>query len=136
MDAISTPPRSIVREVATAGRWRDSHLGTRILQQLCRELLLLESSDWPFLITTGAARDYAEARFVTHNDQFAELKAIWQTLDLGGSLTAEQGTRLEEIELRDSIFPDIDPAHWSRRRPRHPLLGGWSALESSARAES
>jgi 1,4-alpha-glucan branching enzyme len=48
------------------------------VQQLCRELLLLESSDWQFLITTGAARDYAEMRFLTHNDQFLELKTIWQ----------------------------------------------------------
>ena len=50
------PAELYVREVATAGVWRDSELGTRIVQQLCRELLLLESSDWQFLITTGAAR--------------------------------------------------------------------------------
>src|SRR5262249_51687377 len=32
----------------------------RVLTQATRELLLLEASDWQFLITTGAARDYAE----------------------------------------------------------------------------
>ena len=100
------------REVCSAGLWYDSPLGKRILQQLCRELLLLESSDWQFLITTGAARDYAEIRFLTHNDQFNDVKAIWKTFQSTNSITPEQDTRLAEIELRDSIFPDIDPANW------------------------
>ena len=102
-----------LRDLATAGTWRTSELATRILQQLCRELLLLESSDWQFLITTAAARDYAEARFLTHNDQFNELKSIWQAFEANGSLTPEQQTRLDEINLRDGIFPDVDPALWA-----------------------
>ena len=107
------PAELYLRDLATAGRWRASELGTRILQQLCRELLLLESSDWQFLITTGAARDYAESRFVTHNDQFNELAAMAQALDANGFLSLEQQTRLSEIETRDNIFPEIDPDLWS-----------------------
>ncbi len=107
------PAELYVREIATAGHWRDSDLGARIVRQLCRELLLLESSDWQFLITTGAARDYAEARFLTHKDQFAELKAIWEAFEAGSSLTPEQQNRLNEISDRDGIFPDIDPAFWA-----------------------
>ncbi len=30
-----------------------------VLEQAAREMLLLESSDWPFLVTTGPAREYA-----------------------------------------------------------------------------
>ena len=101
------------REVATAGRWRESPLGMRIAQQLCRELLLLESSDWQFLVTTGAARDYAETRFTTHNDQFNEVKTIWQTFEANGSLTVAQEARLNEIERRDNVFADIDPGTWA-----------------------
>jgi 1,4-alpha-glucan branching enzyme len=107
------PAELYVREVSTTGQWRDSELGTRIVQQLCRELLLLESSDWQFLITTGAARDYAESRFLTHNDQFLELKSIWQAFEHDGALNEYMTARLAEIEHRDSIFPDIDPAHWA-----------------------
>jgi 1,4-alpha-glucan branching enzyme len=107
------PAEIYVREAVTAGRWRDSALGKRILQQLCRELLLLESSDWQFLITTGAARDYAEIRFLTHNDQFNEIKTFWQTFDASGDLTGAQEGRLAEIELRDNIFPGIDPSLWA-----------------------
>jgi 1,4-alpha-glucan branching enzyme len=101
------------REVCTAGRWRESELATRIVQQLCRELLLLESSDWQFLITTGAARDYAELRFHTHNDQFLEIQSIWQAYEATGSLDDHRHARLSAIHLRDGIFPDIDPACWA-----------------------
>jgi 1,4-alpha-glucan branching enzyme len=106
------PAELYTREVCTAGDWRSSALGTRIMQQLCRELLLLESSDWQFLITTGAARDYAEVRFLTHNDQFNEVKAFWQAYEANGALEEAQERRLAEIETRDSIFPDIDPGLW------------------------
>ncbi len=106
------PAELYTRAVCTRGKWRDSALGLRIVRQLCRELLLLESSDWQFLITTGAARDYAEVRFLTHNDQFNELKGFWTAFESTSILAAEQEKRLAEIELRDSIFPDIDPGLW------------------------
>jgi 1,4-alpha-glucan branching enzyme len=106
------PAELYTRDVCTDGYWRDSALGTRIAKQLCRELLLLESSDWQFLITTGAARDYAEIRFLTHKDQFNEIKTIWQTFESTGALTIAQEARLAEIERRDNVFPDIDPNLW------------------------
>jgi 1,4-alpha-glucan branching enzyme len=107
------PAELYAREVCTAGVWRKSELGKRIVQQLCRELLLLESSDWQFLITTGAARDYAEMRFLTHNDQFLELKTMWEAFERDGSLDEPMLSRLDEIEQRDRIFPDIDPSFWA-----------------------
>ena len=107
------PAEIYTREACTASLERNAALGQRILQQLCRELLLLESSDWQFLITTGAARDYAEIRFLTHNDQFNEIKSIWKTFESTDAITPEQDTRLAEIERRDSIFPDINPANWA-----------------------
>ncbi len=107
------PAELYTREVCTSGDWRSSPLSRRILQQLCRELMLLESSDWQFLITTGAARDYAEIRFLTHNDQFNAVKDIWQSFETQGSITPEQERRLSEIELRDGIFPHIDPGLWA-----------------------
>jgi 1,4-alpha-glucan branching enzyme len=111
------------RDVCTSTKWHTSELGTRIAQQLCRELLLLESSDWQFLITTGAARDYADSRFLTHNDQFRALKSIWQAFEADGALSNHMYSRLAAIEQRDAIFPDIDPALWStgaHASPPHP----------------
>ncbi|HEX2917506.1 MAG TPA: 1,4-alpha-glucan branching protein domain-containing protein [Edaphobacter sp.] len=125
------PAELFTREVATGGTWRTSELGGRIARQLCRELLLLESSDWQFLITTGAARDYAEARFTTHNDQFNEVKAIWESFAANGQLTATEDSRLAEIERRDNVFPDVDPGLWAAgakeekhvRQPERPDIG-------------
>ena len=107
------PAEIYVREVCTAGNWQETPLGTRIVQQMCRELLLLESSDWQFLITTGAARDYAELRFLTHNEQFIDLKTMWEAFELDGTLNEYQSNRLVAIEERDGVFPDIDPSLWA-----------------------
>jgi 1,4-alpha-glucan branching enzyme len=106
------PAELHTRDICTAGHWRTSPLGLRIAKQLCRELLLLESSDWQFLITTGAARDYAEIRFLTHNDQFNEIRAIYQAFESTGIIQPEQETRLAAIELRDGVFQNIDPGLW------------------------
>ena len=106
------PAEIYIREICTAGKWRDSPIGSRIIKQLCRELMLLESSDWQFLITTGAARDYAESRFLTHNDQFNELKGYYWSFDTYGSILPEHEDRLAELEQRDNIFPDLDPSLW------------------------
>ena len=107
------PAELYTRDVASGSLWRKSELGLRIAKQLCRELLLLESSDWQFLVTTGAARDYAEMRFTTHSDQFNEVKAIWETFAGSGRVTVAQEARLDEIERRDGVFPDIDPGLWA-----------------------
>ena len=123
------PAELYLREVCTTNLWNDgvpnqtpaNRTAERIVKQLCRELLLLESSDWQFLITTGAARDYAELRFETHNDQFNELKSIWQHYETNHAITPEQESRLAAIEERDSIFPDIDPTLWATgSRQHHP----------------
>ncbi len=107
------PAERAVRAICTGELWRSSPSATEIVQQLCRELLLLESSDWQFLITTGAARDYAELRFRTHLEQFAALQDIWSAFESTGRLTPEQERRLSEIQARDSIFPDLDPSFWA-----------------------
>ena len=104
-----------MRAIAGDERWRDGGVGERIVKQMVRELLLLESSDWPFLITTGAARDYAEMRFVTHLDMFHEIDRMWQEFVIAGHLREEPAARLREIESRDNIFPDVDPGLWAKR---------------------
>ncbi len=104
-----------LREVCTEGSWRDGALGERIVKQLCRELLLLESSDWPFLITTGAARDYAERRFQGHVESFGTLLHIWHEFEAQGrQLTDEQLRQLQFNEQTDNIFADVNPEFWVR----------------------
>lgn len=108
------PAEIAVREICSAGVWRGSELGTRIVKQMCRELLLLEASDWQFLITTGAARDYAELRFATHHTQFQAVKRIFEAFVETSKIGREDEEKLAAIEGRDSVFTDIDPEFWMR----------------------
>jgi 1,4-alpha-glucan branching enzyme len=75
-----------------------------LLNQVARELLLLESSDWPFLITTGQAKEYATERFMEHLDRFTKLADAAQA----GQLSDETRAFLRTIEEQDNPFPAID----------------------------
>ncbi|MEO6964715.1 MAG: 1,4-alpha-glucan branching protein domain-containing protein [Acidobacteriaceae bacterium] len=109
------PAEVAVRDAATSDRWKDNPQGERILKQLCRELLLLESSDWQFLITTEAARDYAEERFHEHLASFNAIEKMWQLHRDGGFLSQEDDSNLTKIEIQDSVFGHVDPNLWARQ---------------------
>ncbi|MDP8207555.1 MAG: DUF1957 domain-containing protein [Candidatus Electryonea clarkiae] len=83
-----------------------------ILAQLGRELLLLESSDWQFLISTKSARDYAELRFNQHSQDFTFLHTLLEKISNGEEKTAEEWERYQAICQRDSLFADLDPNYW------------------------
>ena len=85
----------------------------RVLAQASRELLLLEASDWQFLITTGSARDYAERRVAEHYADFKRLSEMAHTVRGGNPLSTEAAETLHRLEREDFIFPDLDPA-WAR----------------------
>jgi len=88
----------------------------RVLAQATRELLLLQSSDWQFLITTWAARDYAERRVAEHYAEFKRLSEIARTLRAGEPLAPEAADTLRRLERQDFCFPDLDPA-WALGHP-------------------
>lgn len=83
----------------------------RALRQALRELMLLQSSDWQFLITTGAARDYAERRFATHYVELKRLLDLARRTLAGAPPDEEDDLYLSVMEKRDRCFPDVD-ASW------------------------
>jgi 1,4-alpha-glucan branching enzyme len=89
----------------------------RVLAQVSRELLILQASDWQFLITTGAARDYAERRVAEHYVEFKRLSELADMLLRGEPLSAEASALLTRLEREDSCFPDVD-ASWGQAPPR------------------
>ena len=99
-------------EASRAARGQRKPIIRRILTQLARELLLLESSDWPFLITTVAAKDYAEARVKEHIEAFDRLASMLPQAR-AGTLSPEDRAWLTTIEARDSLFPDLDLKSWT-----------------------
>ena len=62
-----------------------------------RELLLLEASDWPFLVDTGQAVAYAKERYQGHAEAFFRL------------LQGVSPEELKALEERDNPFPEADP---------------------------
>jgi len=79
---------------------QDKLLG-RALAQIARENLLLQSSDWPFLITTWQAKVYATDRFNEHVERFENLA------DMVDNNSIDEGY-LKSVEDIDNCFPDID----------------------------
>ncbi|MHA1292563.1 MAG: 1,4-alpha-glucan branching protein domain-containing protein, partial [Promethearchaeota archaeon] len=80
----------------------------KILKQMARELLLLESSDWQFLITTWSARDYAENRVALHYENFNRLYHMAKTYGNGEHIDEGEWHFLGILEANDGIFKDID----------------------------
>jgi 1,4-alpha-glucan branching enzyme len=83
-------------------------LAGRALRQAARELLLAQSSDWPFILRTGTSPDYAARRVKEHLSRF---------LMLYEQLTNARFDEpwLAQIERTDNIFPNIDCRYWQRR---------------------
>lgn len=73
----------------------------RALNQAARELLLAQSSDWPFIIKTGTMVDYAKKRFIKHIDCFTHIYE-----DIKRNAINEKW--LSELEQQDNLFPNID----------------------------
>lgn len=84
-----------------------------VLNQAARELLLLQSSDWPFLVTTGQAKEYASLRFTEHVDRF---KVLADIAERGGELSIEDRTMLTGLRERDNPFADIDYRWFASRQ--------------------
>jgi len=103
--------KQMVRAVERFGHRTDSSI-QRLLRQLGRELLLLESSDWQFLISTQAAADYAGTRLLGHSHAFQRIHGYLERLAEGDTLSDQEWLYVEDIELQDQVFPKIDPRWW------------------------
>jgi 1,4-alpha-glucan branching enzyme len=77
----------------------------RILKQLVRELLLMEGSDWPFLLHTKQAKEYANQRFHNHHQRFNKL--LWAAKDLDDLKRISEHDLLEMEDI-DNPWNDID----------------------------
>ena len=83
-------------------------LAIDVATQALRELLLLESSDWQFLISTWSARDYAESRVALHYERFKTLTQICEdVLGKDQELSREQQEILRTYQLEDALFPKL-----------------------------
>ena len=92
-----------VLPVVHAGEDALARLGpadARIKAQALRELLLLQASDWPFIITCKTHVEYAERRIREHSDKLKRLVSM-------GGWNEPDPTELARIECEDPVFPEL-----------------------------
>ena len=90
-----------ITSITSSSKYRNTKLQVRALNQAARELLLAQSSDWLFIITNNTMVDYAHRRIKDHIGRFTRL---YNELNSGKI----DRKFLNEIEEKDSVFPDID----------------------------
>lgn len=73
----------------------------RLLNQMTRELLLAQSSDWAFLMTTKTAVEYSTRRTKEHISNFIKLLDMLEENNTDDSF-------LGNIEYKNSIFQGLD----------------------------
>lgn len=79
----------------------ETGLKRRALNQAAREILLSQSSDWPFIMNARTVVPYATSRVREH---LANFNRIYDALS-GGQMGTEWLTRLEK---KNNIFPNLD----------------------------
>jgi len=86
-----------------------------LIEQALRQLVLLQASDWQFLITTWSARDYASQRVHCHHSDFKRVAEIARKSGRGERLTEEECHYLRQLQDRDRPFAEIDPAWFAEQ---------------------
>ena len=76
------------------------NLCNRALNQAARELLIAQSSDWPFIINNNTVPEYAERRFKQHISRFWKLITETENKNVDSKW-------LGQAELFNPIFPNL-----------------------------
>jgi 1,4-alpha-glucan branching enzyme len=79
-------------------------LAGEALEQAIRELLLLESSDWPFMLRRGEVVAYAEGRVRAHHQRATRLAAI----ATGGTPSPADAAWMAEVHARDGFLAELE----------------------------
>ncbi len=94
--------KAVDRMVSAAQQFSSAEgLTKRALNQMSRELLLAQSSDWAFIMKTDTHVEYAHKRLKEHIYRFTML---WRGVK-NGNIDEKY---LQTLEAKDNIFPSID----------------------------
>lgn len=88
-------------EIAKENNNTENNLKIRVLNQSARELLLAQSSDWAFIMSTGTMVEYAQKRTKDHILRFNKLYDQIKKSQINEEF-------LSDIESKDNIFPNIN----------------------------
>jgi DNA primase len=97
--------------------WRERDEVRELLEKAGRELLLLQASDWPFVIRRGQAIDYGIKRYMLHVSRFETLVDLAEKVALDsaylGQLNEVEKHEIADADLHDVVFPTIDLNWWN-----------------------
>jgi 1,4-alpha-glucan branching enzyme len=79
-----------------------------ILVQLARELLLMQSSDWAFILHTRTSTEYAHARFRMHYHRLQHLAFLADKSAREGGLSQADWGWLDDVRHRDAFVGKAD----------------------------
>ena len=94
--------------------WRQNSEVKQLLEHAARQLVLLQASDWPFVVHTQGATDYGIQRMAGHSTNFNQAIEMAEQLAKGIALDQLQHSELAEMSMHDSIFTQIDLNWWIR----------------------
>lgn len=86
-----------------------AELERRTLNQAARELMLAQSSDWAFILSTHTMAEYAHRRVSEHLEHFEALRNMLRR----GRINEEY---LQKLEERNNLFPEMDYRLYGPRR--------------------
>src|SRR3954466_12482764 len=92
--------------------WKTNSKVREMMERAGRELLLLQASDWPFVIDSHGAVDYGIQRFGGHATQFDRATLMAEELASGQQLSELREIELKEMDSHDSVFPEIKLDWW------------------------
>jgi len=103
--------------------WARAQAGTpnpklrEILNQCARELLLIQSGDWPLLLAAlppqPEREDDARSQLAAHLESFRGLIAIAATVERGEFMSEGQRAFLDDLLARDDLFPAASFTAWA-----------------------
>jgi 1,4-alpha-glucan branching enzyme len=95
--------------------WRENTEIADLLKEAGRQLLLLQASDWPFVVSTRGAVDYGLRRIFEHAGLFDDLcngvMDLLEVPDRPQDLAVAEA--IARSKSHDGVFPDLDLAWWA-----------------------
>ncbi len=92
--------------------WQTSEAVAEHLARAGRELLLLQASDWPFVVHSYGAVDYGIQRFSGHATQFHRAVDMAEDAAKGKELSEVQKVEIADMDLHDGVFGEIELGWW------------------------
>ncbi len=94
--------------------WKTDEAVRALMEKAARQLLLLQASDWPFVIHTGGAVDYGIQRIAGHSTRFNRLIDIIESVAAGKEMSELERVEVADADAHDDIFREIDLNWWMR----------------------